>query len=320
MGLGLEASDQKKPDWARVISEMFVGGFLVWGLFIFQLEWFMTPPRSELWAGCLGAAFALAWYLYRSGFKNALRVAGYSAVGAGFGFSFGNFIQGIGSVSGVAYNWWNVMEFTLGLCGGAGMAYGIAKSTWPQQVKISKKSNWFALLFVFLFIPFINYAEAFNVSRITGLAESLSISGISGFVATQKILAGIILILFVSLAIFIWKRFESLNQASGSLLIPLLFISNTMYYLLFSYLRKGMFYKSISLKYSDTLYLPILISVFLLWYFNRKKDTDISQSEYISESWKRWGLIICGLLILIVLITSISISIHDGMQGSHERF
>ncbi len=99
-GLGLESSDENKPKWANLIAQMFAGGFLVWGLLIYQMEWFMTPPRSELWAGCLGAAIALAWYLYRHNYKNSLRVAGYAALGAGFGFAFGNFLQTLGATSG----------------------------------------------------------------------------------------------------------------------------------------------------------------------------------------------------------------------------
>jgi len=50
-GLGLESSEENKPKWPNLIVEMFVGGSLVWGLLIYQIEWFMTLPRSELWAG-----------------------------------------------------------------------------------------------------------------------------------------------------------------------------------------------------------------------------------------------------------------------------
>ena len=60
-GLGLESTDDKKPNWAALIAQMVAGAYLAWGFLIYQLEWFMTPPRSELWAACLGAAAALAW-------------------------------------------------------------------------------------------------------------------------------------------------------------------------------------------------------------------------------------------------------------------
>ena len=86
-GLGLESTEDKKPRWASLITEMVAGAWIVWGFIIYQLEWFMTPPRSELWAACLGAAAALAWYLYREDFHRSLRVAIYTMLGGGIGFS-----------------------------------------------------------------------------------------------------------------------------------------------------------------------------------------------------------------------------------------
>ena len=133
----------------------------------------MTPPRSELWAACLGAAAALAWYLYRKDFHRSLRVAIYAMLGAGFGFSFGNFIHTMGAISGISYNWWNVMEFTLGFCGGLGMAYAVITRDWPETVKPSKVANWLAVLFVVLAIPLTNLIEAFHIKRMLNLGESL---------------------------------------------------------------------------------------------------------------------------------------------------
>ncbi len=111
---------------------MVAGGCLFWGIIIYQLEWLMTPPRSEAWGLCAGAAIALAWYTWQEGFHRALRVAAYSGLGGGFGFSIGNFFQTAGTISGVSYNWWDVMEFTLGFCGGLGMAYAVSTTRWPQ--------------------------------------------------------------------------------------------------------------------------------------------------------------------------------------------
>src|SRR6476646_7684468 len=100
--LALESTDNKKPDWAALISQMITGGILGWGLLIFELEWVMTPPRSELWAACLGAALALGWYLYRNNQLHALRTAWFAALGAGIGFAVGNFLQRMGNTSGIA--------------------------------------------------------------------------------------------------------------------------------------------------------------------------------------------------------------------------
>ncbi|HYH56438.1 MAG TPA: hypothetical protein VD772_07490, partial [Anseongella sp.] len=130
-GLSLEGREKQKVDWAALITQMIAGGFLFWAVLIYQLGYHMTPPRSEAWAGCLGASFALGWFLYRNGHHSSLRVALHTALGAGFGFAFGNFIQTLGTVSGISFNWWNAMEYSLGFFGGLGMAYGIAREKWP---------------------------------------------------------------------------------------------------------------------------------------------------------------------------------------------
>ena len=96
LGLALETSERRKPDWAALITQMVAAAMLAWGLLIYQLEWLMTPPRSELWAACLGAGVALVWYCHRGGYHLAFRTAIYSALGAGFGFAFGNFSANVG--------------------------------------------------------------------------------------------------------------------------------------------------------------------------------------------------------------------------------
>src|SRR6478609_7794716 len=156
-GLALEASDKNKPDWAALITQMIFGGMLGWGLLIFELEWVMTPPRSELWAACLGSAIALGWYLYRNGYTNALRTAWFAALGAGFGFAFGNFLQRMGNTSGIQFGWWNVMEYSIGFCGGTGMAYGIfSNASWPEETaQPDKMSNKFGWIFMIAIIPAI---------------------------------------------------------------------------------------------------------------------------------------------------------------------
>ncbi|HPI74618.1 MAG TPA: hypothetical protein PLZ01_14495, partial [bacterium] len=140
LGLALESEKDKKPDWPALLTQMVAAGLLFWGVLIYQWELWMTPPRSELWAACLGAAASLAWYLQRNRFHRALRTALWTAFGAGFGFALGNFFQTLGAVSGLPFNWWNVMEFTLGACGGLGLAYGAYTQEWPESADLSGRS------------------------------------------------------------------------------------------------------------------------------------------------------------------------------------
>ena len=319
-GLGLESSDKHKAKWPKLLVEMFAGGFLVWGLLIFQMEWFMTPPRSELWAGCLGAALALAWYLNRNNFKRALRVAAYSALGAGFGFTFGNFIQTIGHSVEISYNWWNVMEFTLGFFGGLGMVYAVLTREWPVSKKPSKTGNWIALIFLFAFIPATNYFNGFSVERFVELAERLKISNVYQYASLQLLIAGISVLLVAFLAIMLWKQYAEKDEKLVKFGIPAMLFMTTIHYNLFSYIRLGVFHKSFSFGNSETLYIFIVAILFAIWHFNLRKTTGFPGRNMGDETWKRWLFILIALLVIFILITLISINIHPEIPGSHDRF
>ncbi len=318
--LGLETTEDKKPQWASLITEMFIGGFLIWGFFIYQLEWFMTPPRSELWAGCLGAAFALSWYLYREGYFRALRVAGYSALGAGFGFAFGNFIQTMGYVSGAHYNWWNVMEFTLGFCGALGMAYAVITRKWPQSAKPSKIANWLALLFVAAVIPLINYIDAFEIKGFVKLAQNLNIDNPEQFAVLQMWFGFIIIVIITITSVIIWHRYQDQEERLLKTIMPYALFIYALYYTVFGHIKNGIFYRGFPLNSSETPYIFIILLSYIVWFFNRKKDTQFPVKMVKPESWKCWLTIIGILLFLLIIITIISINSHGALGGAHERF
>ncbi len=319
-GLGLESSEEKKPKWANLITQMFAGGFLIWGLFIYQMEWFMTPPRSELWAGCLGAAIALAWFLYRHNFRKALRVAAYAALGAGFGFAFGNFIQTIGATTGIAYNWWNVMEFTMGFFGGLGMIYAVMTREWPKSCPPSKTANWIGIVFVFLFLPLSNYLNGVSVERFVKLAERLNIIGPQQYGVNQMIIVGISILVFFGIAIILWKKYLSKNEKLMLFTLPSMLFLTSLQYNLFSSIQLGFFHRHFSFKFSDTLYIFIIAIMFLLWYYIIRKGDDLPKENRVDETWKRWGIIMLSLVLVFLLIALISTSMHDGIPGSHDRF
>lgn len=319
-GLGLESSEENRPKWPNLIVEMLVGGFLVWGLIIYQMEWFMTPPRSELWAGCLGAGIALGWFLYRNNFYRALRVAAYSALGAGFGFAFGNFIQTAGSSAEIQYNWWNVMEFTLGFFGGLGMVYAVLTREWPESVKPSKTGNWMAVVFVFLFIPVTNYFNGFTMEHFVNLAGSLNISGAEHYATRQFLYGGISVLVFASLAIFTWKNCSQSNDFLVKYCLPALLLITAIQYNLFSYIKLGTFIRPFTFARSESLYIFIIVLIISAWYFGLRKTLGLPGKNSGDETWKRWGIILISLLIILIIITTISINIHNEMPGAHNRF
>ena len=166
-GLALAESKEFKVSWASLIAEMVAFALLAYGLLINQLEWLMTPPRSELWAACLGASVALAWYILRHKQANVLKVAVWSALGGGIGFSFGNFLQVIGAGSALPFNFWNIMEYSIGFFGGLGMAYGTLTSSWPlADLRYHKHSNLAPMLFLTVFIPFVIWDQSFVTEKL----------------------------------------------------------------------------------------------------------------------------------------------------------
>ena len=319
--LGLETTDEKPMDWPRIVTEMFIGGFLFWGFFIFQLEWFMTPPRSELWAGCAGAAIALTWFMYREGYSKSLRVAEFSALGAGIGFAFGNFMQVIGTKAGANYNLWNVMEFTLGLLGGLGMAYAVFTTTWPQSAKPTKKGNWIALSVLIVVLPLINYSEQFGLKKLIDSASNHpNFTNPEAVAYSQFIMASVILGLFIFGGFLFWKKFENKPNLSASVFVPISMFGFALFYTLFGVVKNTTFLKLWDFSNSTATYIPILIITYLIWHFKLKAGEMEFNSSHQVESTKYWMGIVVFLLIGILILTFLSINLFDVQLETNKRF
>ena len=316
-GLGLETSTRKKPDWASLLTQMTAGAVLGWGLLIYQLEWLMTPPRSELWASCMGAAAALAWYLHRSGFHSALRVGVFAAIGAGFGFGFGNFLQTLGHLSTIDFNWWNVMEYSLGFFGGLGMSYAVASSEWPETAHASRSANGFALVVLVLAIPATNLLKAFDADKFSQMAESLEIGNPEIFVLTQHLIGWGWLVVASGLMLFFW--FKKQGNTYIYSYAPALFFGYSALYILESHVRKGFFFGSTDSLIPQYLYwIDLLVLSVLLFLMNR---TPVRMLPLLKPtSWKKTYWITAVVVLLMGLLGAISINLHEGIPGAQERF
>ncbi|MFT4155604.1 hypothetical protein [Parafilimonas sp.] len=235
-GLALESSSEKKVDWPALLVQMFAGGFLTWGLLIYELEWLMTPPRSELWAACLGASLALGWYIYRNKYFQAFRVAFFSALGAGFGFAFGNFLQRLGNTSGIHFNWWNVMEYSTGFFSGLGLSYSVfAHGSWPKTIPSEKTSNNIAWVFLLVMLPALNLIEGITTERLMRTGSDIGVLHARFFaIAWQLVLWALSLALMIVLLKAYnshWQKMLTAKKLMGFLLIYLtwyIIISNVV--------------------------------------------------------------------------------------------
>ena len=314
LGLGLETTETKQPNWATLLTEMIAGGLLIWGLVIYQLEWFMTPPRSELWAACLGAALAMIWYMVRNQFNKALKVALLTMLGAAFGFSFGNFIQGIGNASGASYNWWNVMEFILGFSGGLAMSYAVVTTEWERIKPPSNSVQNLSLFFILLMVPTTNYISGFTQKKIHDLAQDLQIDQLDTFALFQHMQAWVCMILFATIGLFAWifRERSKLKKWFGFMILASLSLCFTF----FALIHKGFFHMTISFKNSVTLYIPILILALYLGIALNKSWSDKSVSFTQRRIWQ----VVTAFILFLVIITTISIYINNPTDQTPSRF
>ena len=134
------------------------------------------------------------------------------------------------------------------------------------------------------------------------------------------IFAGLSLILFFGLAVFVWKHSQSNNKKILRFTLPAMLFITSLHYTLFSNIQLGMFYRPFSFKYSDSLYIFIVAIMFLVWYYILRKGTDLPKANAINETWKRWGIIIISLMLLFVILALVSTNIHNELPGAHDRF
>jgi hypothetical protein len=320
LGLGLESTDDRGPAWASLMTEMVAGGILSWGLLIYQFEWWMTPPRSELWAACLGAAGALGWFLHRNGFSRALRVAAYSAVGAGFGFACGNFFQTLGTASGVAFNWWNVMEFTLGFCGGLGMAYAVFTVEWPPSVGPSRLANAVAILFLALAVPATNLIHAFQVDDLLKIAEAQELENPMSLAQMQIHMAWFAILAFLLVAVTFWRLMRYDDQLRTNVYVPGFLIGYTVFYVIFSHLRKGVFMQPWATQMEQYLYWIILLAIVAIAVMRGWRKMLFPVVNERPESLRRWVIIVLAVLSLLGVMTLVSTNVHEGIPGAKYRF
>lgn len=297
-GLSLESTEKKKVEWGRLMAEMVAGALLVYGLLVMQLGILMTPPRSEAWAFALGGGITMLWYMARNRFNSSLRVALLTSLGAGFGFAFGDFLQTVGNVLEINFNMWNVMEYSIGFFGGTALAYAVYSSHWPEKVKLPKQwENTIALLFLIAFIPLIIFRESFSYSSIEKTAS------LTSWIAAIIISAGIILA-------WVFK-----NQMKENSTLKFFFAGYLGVYISLSYMKSGALAGQFHLNH----HLYVINFIVILLLLNRIGNPLAEVNVHVIR-YGRYKLLFFGLLVLIFFLALISIGIHDGLPGAHNRF
>jgi hypothetical protein len=314
-GLMLADRPEKPVNWPRLITEMTAGAIIFYALLVGELGWLMTPPRSEAWAACVGMVIAMYWYMIREKQFAALRVSVFAALGGGFGFAFGNFLQVMGHVSEIKFNFWNVMEYSIGFFGGVGMAYGTFTSTWePTGERIKKNKLISPIIVLSLLLPFIVWDQSFETERLVKTIEEISPA--SDALAVAHNVQWVALILAALFFIFSLYRFYIRNKTAETQLtfddVKLFFFANLGLYTVYSLLITCAFMSLYRIE--QYLYLLNGIVIFLL--IGKCKPAFANRGLNVS----RWAINLLFLLAIIALLTAVAVSSHGELKGAHSRF
>lgn len=312
-GLALEESKNKRVDWARLLVEMVAVALVTYFFVIEQWGWLMTPPRSEMWAVCLGVAFALTWYMVRNQYTAALRVAVYAGLGGGFGFAFGNFLQVLGHVSEIPFNFWNVMEYSLGFFGGIGMAYGTYTAEWevPEQPSEKSDNQWFPIVMVSLVIPLIVWDQSFVLERLSKMGEVIQVGNPESLASISQLMA---LLLIIGIGGY-WVNYFYIQRPADQPTynsLKIYFLTHFGLYTFCSWLVTGAFFSTYRIE--QYLYLVNLLIIGLVVNFLTANFQPKS-----NNTW-HWGIALFGILVVLGILAFIAVASHGEIKGAQTRF
>lgn len=306
--LALADTPAKKVKWHFLIVEMVAWGLITYAFLINQLEWFMTPPRSEMWAACLGASIAVAWYCIRTKNTAALKVAAWSALGAGFGFAFGNFLQVLGNVAKVHFSFWNVMEYSIGFFGGLGMAYGTLTSQWAvSEEKPGKNSILLQVFLLVVFIPFVVWDQSFVSDRLEFMMEA---GGSEAFVFAARLIALVCIIIVATIILIKSYRKAEVTPGYDHAFVANVFILYIGLYIFLSFLVTGLYVHPLE----QYLY---LVNLAVILFMLPRMTGDFYPRDTTSRTW----ITATGIVLLtLAVLTIIAINTHGELKGSQMRF
>src|SRR5690606_36974260 len=114
--------------------------------------------------------------------------------------------QVMGNVLEIPFNFWNVMEYSIGFFGGIGMAYGTFTSKWePGESKFNRHSLLVPLILLTVFIPFVVWEQSFGGDKLSRSLASIGYPGDgTGIVSSLQWIA---LLLILIASIYLIYRF-----------------------------------------------------------------------------------------------------------------
>jgi hypothetical protein len=232
-------------------------------------------------------------------------------LGGGFGFGFGNFLQVVlSNNAGFSFNWWNVMEYSIGFFGGIGLAYGVFSSQWPKESEAPAKwENKWAFLMVIVIIPLIIFRENFTYNSI--IKRFGEIDNAESVAMMSSIAAGITML---SVAVISWIRFSKTKADFERKDVAVQLALYLGAYIFISYIISQMF--AGHFLFNHHLYIVNLAVVLVL---AKKQYPSFFETIVTEINGKRWALYLFGLAVIFAILALIAINSH-GEIGHHTRF
>jgi hypothetical protein len=206
-----------------LIGVLATGWWLGLALFALLLDWQMTPPRSDNWAGCVGLWVALTVYLYRTGNRTALRLSCYGLLAGGIGFAVADFVNMagraqwgfIGSSDTLrGLNSWKWMEQLFGFIMGLGVALGFARAARHVPPSSEDEEPGSLRLISLLFLLIAMWWETLPRNVQTWTEGNQLAEGLFGF-SPGKLIMLIALLLSLLIALVVWQY-----HRQGLLIVP----------------------------------------------------------------------------------------------------
>jgi hypothetical protein len=314
-GLVLSDEPERPVRWHQLIVEMTAGALIFYYFLIEELEWLMTPPRSEAWAACFGMAVAMIWFMIRNRYFAALRVAVFAGLGGGFGFAFGNFLQVMGNISGIKFNFWNVMEYSIGFFGGIGMAYGTFTSDWPYEQLLTPRRKTIAPIIILMFIiPFLVWEQSFDMERLLSIANIVQPlednTGVTLRVQWLSFLLAITFGVFGLIRFYRNKTFDTIAYYYDE--VSLFFLGYLGLFIIYSILITMAFVSF----YRVEQYLYIINFVLITVLIGRFEPETTERGL----NPKRWLVNLIFVLAFLAILTAVAVNSHGPLPNVQNRF
>ncbi len=309
VGMVLDSTEKKKVKWGALVSEMVAGGLISYFFLVEQIGFKMTPPRSEAWALIFGSVLAMLWHMARENRNSPIRTAVFSAVGGGFGFAFGNFLQVVGNTMEVQFNMWNVMEYSIGFFGGSGMAYGVFSSKWPfEEIKVENWANRIALFILVVFVPLIVYRESLSYNHLVKRLGEIASLEYTALVSTV-----FLVVLLICMSILVFWKLRRISYKKKDVTFFLLIYLTT--YAILSYVVTGLFAGKMELNHHLYILNILLISGMIM-------KGEFINLESVSKkiNVKKWAISFVTIIFFIAVLSLIATNIHEELPGAKNRF